>query len=279
MSTAWSRAFDILRRPATADTPPPGKTRGKPPAAPQWSALRAEVEAALDELAHERAEAEHVIAMAGEKRETLFMQPGSDDEIIGLGAAIDRANLTLERLDRLEPDMRRRLGEIKFHERGARWIEARDAAAAAAAQHVAAIEAYQNAIDAWRVTYNAVVAEFPTATEILPLMPGLIRGQTTFAAQIERLRTLEIQIAAPDPGLLTSLAHVIEYAQQTGCVPEGMPGDWVPEIERAISGETRIKCLVAILDSEGRTVAKGAKITLPYEKAAAHVRSGRAVYE
>jgi hypothetical protein len=246
---------------------------------PSWAAARAEAEASLAEMEKERAEALAVINTAGDRREALFMEPGSDDEILELGAQIDRANLTLERLDRVEPDMRRRLGEIKFHERGARWIEARDAAAAAAAQHVAAIEAYQSAIDAWRVTYNAVVAEFPTATEILPLLPGLVRGQTTFAAQIERLRTLEIQIAAPDPGLLTSLANAIEYAQQTGRVPEGMPGDWVPEIERAISGETRIKCLVAILDSEGRTVAKGTKIVLPYEIAAAHVWSGRAVYE
>ena len=269
-------ALKLLRRPVETGVKPLPRRKPGPPQ--DTDPHEAEVMDVLSRLQAERVEAESTLSGAAEAREALLMQPESDEAIFELGRAIDRANLQLERIDRIEPDLRRMLGELKYSARGARWVVDRDAATVAFAVYVEAIEHYEQARSGWARVWNDLAAKWPTATEIMPTMPALNGNSTGYAAGLEAFRSRVIVLAAPPMPLYASLAQAIEFARQTGHAPEGVPLEWLGEIQRAITNAVNVQMLVGGLDGEGRPLAKGTIIEMSYEDAQRAVTSGRAIY-
>ena len=274
----FENALKLLRRPvAPAADPQPRRKNGT--VRDDDPVNEPELTEALAQLQAERQTAEATLSGAAERREGLLLQPESDEEIFRLARQIDSANLTLERLDRIEPDLRQRLGEVRFHARGARWVTDRDAAAAAFTGFTEAIEQYERARREWAGVFNALAEKWPTAPEIAPRMPALTATSSGYAAELERFQNVVIMLAPPPQQQgLHSLAGAIDYARKFGHAPEAIPPDWLEEIERAIANATNVQTLVGTLDSEGRPVAKGSVITMSYDDAARAVTSGRARY-
>lgn len=274
-------ALALLRRPvAEPGETQPVKRRGKTDAAAPEAAPLTELEliAALEGLAAERADAQHVLAGASERRETLLMQPDSDDAILDLGNQIDRAQLQLERLDRLEPDLRRRLGEVRFHGKNARWIADRDAAAAKFEGFIAAIDAYNAARSEWAAVWNGLLEQWPTANEIMPWMPGLVSSLDVYQEQLAKFRELVFVVKPPPRPFGYTLAQAVDHTRQLGHPPDWAVPDWHAECERAISDNVAVVTIVNTLDPEGRPVPKNTTLELSYESADKMVRSGRATY-
>ena len=270
-------ALRLLRRPVDqAGEPAPQPQGTNDDAAPL---TEAELNAALQQLADDREAAYAVLSGAADRRESLLMTPGTDDEIIGLEGEISRANLTLERLDRLEPDLKRRLGEVIYYNRGAKWIVDRDVAAAEFAKFVQAEDAYRKAREEWATVWNGLQAKWSTANEIMPFMAKLVGRKTSFAEQLEDFRTRVIVLREPERAPVHSLAQAIDFTKQFGHPPEGVPPDWIAECQRAASGSATVRTLVATLDGEGRSVPKGTVIEMDYAGAEKAVHSGRAIFE
>ncbi len=159
--TILSDALALLRRPLRATAPPRGR---KPDAAYPTPVTEAELVTTLDRVRAERTGAEAVLAEAAARRERLLMDPDSDEAIHAAGRDLDAANLLLERLDRLEPSLWRRLREVEHAARRAQWIVSRDAYLVAVQPFAAALAEFETthrpALDAAR---SALLAEFPSA--------------------------------------------------------------------------------------------------------------------
>ncbi len=262
MTTMLERALQLLGRPVAipGDAPPgdaekPHRKAGTP-AAP-GPVTEAELLAALSQLADERVAAERLLSGAADRRETLLMQPGSDDEILSLGQDIDRANLLLERLDRIEPDLRRKLGEVRFHDRNRRWIADRDAAADAFATFTAAIDAYETARAEWVPIWNELCARWPDVHEIAPRMPQLTGSSADYEQRLASFREKVRVLAAPPPPVYHTLSNAIDYAKRFGQLPDGIPGEWQADVERAIDGEVSVTTLVGTTGADGHPIPKG----------------------
>ncbi len=225
----------------------------------------------------ERAAATHTIATAGERREALFLKPDSDTELLAIGSEIDRANLSLERLDHVQPALEHRLGEIKFYERGDRWEAYRDAVADRLAEFTGAEADYHRVFEKWASIYDEVTAEWPDAADILPRLPRM-EHLPDFAGQLDVFRKRVIVLARPAPPTISSMQDFIDAARATGSVHELCPLDWRAEVERACSPQVAVKLVAGFMDSHGATHDKGAVLQLDYEEATKHVASGRAIY-
>lgn len=159
-------ALTLLRRPLRADPLLAAAPRGRKPgdAAPAAPVTADELVAALARLQAERAAAEATVAEASDRRERLLMDPFSDDLIHAVGRDLDAANLLLERLDRLEPDLWMRLREVQHAARRAQWVVARDAYISVVQPFAAAMaeleETHRSTLDAAR---SALLREFPSA--------------------------------------------------------------------------------------------------------------------
>lgn len=105
----------LLKRPTEAapiELRGPGRPKHQPTAA-ETPVTESEIIEALQNLLAERAEAEAVIATAGAKRDDLLLTAGTDDALLAIGRDIDALNLHLERLDRIEQELRSRLIEVR----------------------------------------------------------------------------------------------------------------------------------------------------------------------
>jgi hypothetical protein len=272
-------ALALLRRPIET-TGEPRRARRKHEIPGDDAALtEGELVAALEEMAAERAAAEAMLAGVADQRESLLMQPGSDAEIFDLGRQIDRAQLNLERLDRLEPDLRRKLRAVQLRDENIRWAAARDAAILAWAPCADAIAKYHEARDEWWRVCARLKADWPTVTEIVPWMPELYSRQSkSFSEQLQVFGTRVRELERPERPAMVSLATAIEYSRTFGKIPEWAPSDWEIHCQRAISGSVAVQTLTSMLDAEGRTLPKGSTVHLDYETALAAVSAGRAFW-
>ena len=276
---AWQRALDLLRRPAAQAAPPlppKGPKGGK--ADPTWTQARVEAEAALAAISEERSQASNVIATAGERREALFMQPDFDAAILAIDGEIDRANLQLERLERVEPELRRRLGEIKYNERGARWEKLRDEAAEKMEVFSNAVAEYHRQWEAWAAIFEQVTGQFPDADKILPRLPSMERQHATFAEQLALFRTRVIVLAQPEPAIYHTLQNYIDSARVTGEIHPTCPLDWRADVERACRSIVSVELLCPFTDETYQTHKTGDVLRVGYEHANRLVMSGRAIF-
>lgn len=105
----------LLKRPtepAAIELRGPGRPKHQPPAN-EMPVTETEITAALQTLLMERAQAEAAIEAAGARRDQLLLVDGSDGDLLAIGQEIDTANLHLERLDRIEQELRARLVEVR----------------------------------------------------------------------------------------------------------------------------------------------------------------------
>ena len=85
----------------------------------------AEIEAALARLVSERNIAKEAIASALAERNSLLLEDKSDARIGKLDTSTDKARLTVERCDKLEPILLRELATVKGAAKAAKWQELR----------------------------------------------------------------------------------------------------------------------------------------------------------
>ena len=163
----------LLSRPIQAD---PAPAKGKRPSDAERPVTEAELAAALERMTTERLQAYATISEAGDRREALLMQDGSDAEIIELGRQVDAASLLLERLDRLEPAAQNRLMEMRDAHRATRWLKLRDDYLAIARKHLDDLRQTRLDQEQYHSAVAKVVAEFPDAGTVLPRFPFLDDG-------------------------------------------------------------------------------------------------------
>ncbi len=165
-----SDLLTLLRRPLPqpGDAPPAarGKRQAAEPAGDDVPLSEADLLAAIEAAAAERTRAEGVITEASSRREALLMQPDTDGAILDAGRDIDAAQLALERLDRIEPDLHARLRTLRHDARRARWLVARD-------RYIQRVAGFAAALDEFDAVHRPVLeaaraellAEFPDAAE------------------------------------------------------------------------------------------------------------------
>lgn len=277
-------AMALLRRPVAIAAAAPATTasrrRTTAPSADE-PATEQDYLAELRRLNELEAESRARIASAGEERERLLLAGEEYEELAELERSISRANFDLDRITRTRPAIVLAITKIRRQRERAEWIPVRDDTVTFLRERVLpAIDAYRAALAEWRAKYFEVTAKFPQATEVLPLAPSLYDGGMSFEVAIDTFAT---RILIPDtrtpPTLLRSLASAIDFAQRTGKIPDGIDPLWRVDIERAMSGKASVKLNVSIIDGDGRSVAAGTVLTLPYDEATKHVQSGRAVYD
>ncbi|MBV8525049.1 MAG: hypothetical protein JOY71_23495, partial [Acetobacteraceae bacterium] len=101
--------------------PPPAKpAKGEAPE-PAPPASAEELSEALRRLDEERAEANRIILDAAKQRESLLLEPDSDDVILQLDAKVDRTHIFRERLDKLRPQLAGKLQELNARHRQEEW--------------------------------------------------------------------------------------------------------------------------------------------------------------
>ena len=274
----WQTALSMLRRPAAPALPTEDARRKGDAAQPTWAMEQARIEAVLRDMATERADAEALIATVGQRREALLMTPDSDDQILALQAEMEKAALTIERLDRVEPDLYQRLGAVKFNSRNERWERVRDefvprfeAFAEAEREYLAVLAAYQT-------TCRDIVAAFPEydVAPVLPMMPRLVRDGAPYDEGLEFFRNSTIVLQKPDRPPVISLQHFIDFARRTGEVHDECPAEWQEQVKQALRPTLFITLTASFTDTEGDYYKKGDRIELPIEQAMQLVRSNRA---
>lgn len=230
--TILSDALDLLRRPLRSTAPTRGR---KPDPALPGPVTEEELIAALDRVRAERTGAEAVLAEAAARRERLLMDPDSDDLIHAAARDLNAANLLLERLDRVEPDLWTRLREVQHDARRAQWIVARDAYLVAVQPFAAALAEFETthrpALDAAR---SALLAEFASAAgryapgddpghpsgAVVPVPPLPPPGAV--AAYQRELERMAVTLHDPDPAPLPPVlrqATPEEHRQMFGAGP------------------------------------------------------------
>ena len=275
-------AVALLRRPIAdpADARPGAAGRRKAVPGPAEPVTEEELRLKLRELNELEASARATIANAGAEQERLVAAGAEFEELKQVRESIDRATHDLERIALTRPAFVRAITKCVRQRERADWIPVRDETVAFLRRRMLpAIAAYRAALAEWRAKYEEVVAQYPQATEVLPLAPSLYDGGRTFDSQIDTFATrILIPDTRPPPAFLRSLASAIEFSCKTGTIPDDILPEWRPEIERAMNGEASVKLNVSIIDSQGRSVAAGTTLVLPYDDADRHVRAGRAVY-
>lgn len=273
----------LLKRPTVPPLPAPRGGKGRAEPLPLQPATEAELVEALARLETERRVAEDAAIAAANLRERLLLEPGEDEGIFAAGRDLDAAELLIERLDKLEPGLRRRLQDIRDAGHAARWIELRDAYVAAAEQHLAFLREYE--ATQWPLREAAVrplMAEFPASITQLhnyppPFVPDFLLPVAgiidRFEASLERVRGIQFDPAGRATPPYVMVGDLIDEAKRTGIIPENA----LPDIRRAMGLETRIRFITATRDAQDVARAAGDVAILPVEMAAQEIEAGRAV--
>ena len=283
--SAFTDVLALLRRPTAAPAPAPrgGKSRTEPPLPPLQPPTEAELVDALGRLESERRAAEDAAIEAANRRERLLLEPSEDEAIHAAGRDLDGAELLIERLDKLEPGLRRRLQDVRDAARAARWIELRDIYVAAAERHLAFLRQYE--ATQWPLREAAIrplMAEFPASVMQLhndpsPFMADFLLPVAgiidQFEASLERARGMHFNPSGSAPTPFIMVADLIEEAKRTGRIPDNA----MPEIRRAMGVETRIRFIKATRDGQDVARTAGDVATFSPELASEEIESGRAV--
>ena len=276
----FEKLLSVARRPVPAPSnqvkvKEASSHRTKPGEMP---ATEEELLAALDLAFRERTAAIDTINSAGERREELLMQPGSDEAIALIGREVDAAQLLLERLDRLEPELEYRLKIVQDQRRIDRWCELRDAYIVAGLTHVTALRAVRFDLSARDAAWAALQAEYPAARAILPRFysPDCGSKADELSAALDEFHLVQFDPNAHRRKVWTNptLAQI---------QAEGTPEE-IARAEAAFGGApliplpkrrvmfNRTSCVV------GRWHEAGTTAELDGEAAGAEVSAGRAVF-
>ena len=276
---AFEKLLNIARRPVAnvaAVERERAPARGK--AADELAATEEELVAALDLARRERVTATGAINTAGARREELLMQPGTDEAIALIGREVDAAQLLLERLERLEPELAYRLSALRDQKRIARWEELRRAYCQAGVNHVAALRAIQLDYGAYSHAFHALVAEFPDATDLLPRFYFLPTGSADqLAAALDKFYLVQYQPRHSTPRkTIRSVQDVIDDGdpEEIALVSGGF-GALAP---RSGNTKQRIRLRVPV-QIEGRWHEARSVVTVHQWTADDEIAAGRATLE
>ena len=266
----------MLRRPWRASDPEPSAKEKRTAADTPLS--ESELTAALESVTQERAAAESAIVEAAGRREALLLQPGAEDSILQAGRDIDHGQLTLERLDAIEPNFQARLRVLRDDARRGRWIILRDAYVAAGHRHLHLAGALEAERASWEAAKALVLAEFPDAAKAV-LPPWPLPPDGAVAAFPGRLDQLASTVHDPTPGpafTFRSVENIADEAARTGHIPDG--GQLFPELTLLLSREVAVKFPRPTRDAGGKFRDGGTELVLPGPAARAEVQAGRATY-
>jgi hypothetical protein len=164
--------------------------KAKPPAD-----QRAELDAALEKLAQDRASAHLVLNGLDQRREHLLLADAPAVEIVKLDEEGDHARIKLEKLDVFEAEVHARLSELQGIEAEAEWRRLFDARHAAACEFASSFNETCGAMFALRSATNAASAseigrKFGLLTEPPPL---ILSGESLqkFLRETEMMSDLE----------------------------------------------------------------------------------------
>ena len=169
---------------------PKGNGKAKPPAD-----QRTDIDAALERIAQERADAQEVLNSLESRRESLLLADAPESEIVKLDQESDTARIKLEKLDMFEAEVHARLSELQGTEAEAEWRRLFDARHAAACEFAASFNSTIGAMFALRSATNAASASeiarrFGLLTEAPPL---ILSGESLqkFLLETETMSDLE----------------------------------------------------------------------------------------
>ncbi len=278
---AMSEILHLLRRPIAALKPSsePNKSRkGAGPAdpLPPVPVTEPELLTALNSVAAERAAAEDTITEASSRRERLLLDPTSDDLIFSAQRDLDGAQLKLERLDRIEPELHARLRAIRHAARRARWAQLRDDYIAGARRHAELAAALEASRGTWEAARDLVLAEYPGASAVLPAWPlPPVGAVAALPSALDRLAATGYD---PDPApayIHRSVAAIAAEAANMGLDPQ-IPT--APELTLLLSREVAVRFPRPTRDAGGTFRDGGTELILPGPAARAEVQAGRATY-
>jgi hypothetical protein len=115
----------------------------------------------------------------------------------------------------------------------------------------------------------------------MPWMPALdTRRAQNYAEQLAEFAVQEIIPAPWVRAPLASLGAALAFTRQHGFPPPDVSSAWREICEQAID-PAGVEIIMAVnsLDAEGRDLAKGSLVSMPFETAAALVQSGRARFK
>jgi hypothetical protein len=148
-----SEVMSLLKRPIEPlpiALDAPGRPKVATPA-DQVPITESEIITGLERASAERAVAERTVETAAAKRDALLLVEGSDRDIAKLGVELDAASLLLERLDRLEQELRGRLVEV-------RKAFTQDAFTDLAVEYQAAVRVFAEKFDAAIAARESLIA-------------------------------------------------------------------------------------------------------------------------
>lgn len=283
MSNVFTDLLTLVRRPNTPPSPVSrtGKNRVEPTPAPPVTAP--ELIAALASLEAERRAAEDAGIEAAGRREKLLLSPDADEAIHQAGRDLANAELLVERLDALEPHLRRQLQDIQNAKRAERWLQLRDEYVAAGERHLAYLRDFETSQRAARDAARAsLLLEFPASVvqmeygapapfvpDFLLLLPNVV---DQFAASLDHLRGKVFDPAGRPTPPYVMLPAAIAEVLRTGAIPTN-PG---PELLRAMGVEVRVQFIAAIRDGQGIARGAGEVAILTGELANDEIAGGRA---
>jgi hypothetical protein len=149
---------------------PKGNGKVKPP-----DAQRADIDAALEKIAVDRAAAQSVLDGIESRRESLLLADAPASEILKLDEEGDHARIKLEKLDVFEAEVHARLSELQGIDAEVEWRKLFDARHAAACEFAASFNETCGLMFSLRLATNAASASeiarrFGLLTEPPPLI-------------------------------------------------------------------------------------------------------------
>ena len=159
----------------------------------------ADVEAALERLASQRATAKEAVAAAMRQRDELLLVDETDKKIADLDAVADRHRLTLERVDKAEPLLLSELEGLRTEAKAALWRDLRGRYDQAALDFAAAlrvvVERQHGMLAVNEEARRAGFEHEVQATFVPPARAINVDALNIFEAAIERAR----EMARPAP--------------------------------------------------------------------------------
>jgi hypothetical protein len=149
---------------------PKSNGKAKPPAD-----QRADLAAALVQIAQQRADAQAILDSLETRRESLLLADAPESEVVKLDAEGDHARIKLEKLDVFEAEIHARLSEVQGIEAEVEWRRLFDARHQAACDFATSFNSTIGAMFALRSATNAASAseigrKFGLLTEPAPLI-------------------------------------------------------------------------------------------------------------
>lgn len=180
----------------------------------------ASVEAALERLHFERAEATAAIAGSTDRRRELLRRDDSDDALDALERETDAHHRTLERLELLEGDLLRQLDDLRDAGRAAEWASRREAIEVAAAHYIGAARAACGALERFQAAIGAArSAGFEH--EVTPYFGGGV-PTVLAAAAFDRYEAI-VERVRLSPVVLRSLRRPVSVAPRPVIDPRAPP--------------------------------------------------------